>query len=216
MPHGLVGSGECRWPAGRVFVVPADRRRRNEARQALRRPGSGSASGIGARLIDQVVSPGRAAACETLILAVNKRNERAIAAYGKQGFAVRESVCVDIGNGFVMDDFIMAKSLLHRPPRRLHRILNDDETDICQDARTGQRLCRARRHSPVDRTDAIEQLRLLADRHFGIGCDQILLVEAGRQPASISAIAFSTPTAAKSSSAATARAASCVSFMSRG
>ena len=28
-----------------------------------------------------------------------------------------------------------------------------------------------------------EQLRLLADRHFGIGCDQILLVEAAQSPA---------------------------------
>jgi diaminopimelate epimerase len=27
-----------------------------------------------------------------------------------------------------------------------------------------------------------EQLRLLADRHFGVGCDQILLVERARQP----------------------------------
>ena len=27
-----------------------------------------------------------------------------------------------------------------------------------------------------------EQLRLLADRHFGVGCDQILLVEAAQQP----------------------------------
>jgi ribosomal protein S18 acetylase RimI-like enzyme len=69
-------------------------------------------SGIGARLIDQVVSHARTVGCPTLILAVNKRNERAIAAYGKQGFAIRESVCVDIGNGFLMDDFIMAKSLL--------------------------------------------------------------------------------------------------------
>ncbi len=69
-------------------------------------------SGIGARLIDQVVSHARTAGCQTLILAVNKRNERAIAAYGKQGFAIRESVCVDIGNGFLMDDFIMARSLL--------------------------------------------------------------------------------------------------------
>ena len=68
-------------------------------------------SGIGARLIEQVVSRARAAGCPTLILAVNKRNERAIAAYGKQGFAIRESVCVDIGNGFLMDDFIMARSI---------------------------------------------------------------------------------------------------------
>ena len=27
-----------------------------------------------------------------------------------------------------------------------------------------------------------EQLRLLADRHFGVGCDQVLLVEAAQHP----------------------------------
>ena len=69
-------------------------------------------SGIGARLIDQVSGRALANGCRTLILAVNKSNERAIAAYRKHGFAVREAVCVDIGNGFVMDDFIMARSLL--------------------------------------------------------------------------------------------------------
>lgn len=69
--------------------------------------------GIGAALIARVLEHGRAAACDTLILAVNKQNVRAIAAYEKHGFAVRESVRVDIGSGFVMDDFIMALDL-HR------------------------------------------------------------------------------------------------------
>ena len=92
--------------------------------------------GIGRRLIDQVVARAHAAACETLILAVNKGNEKAIAAYRKQGFVVRDSVCVDIGGGFVMDDFIMAKPLLtvirgrntpdhdrhHRPPPLAERM----------------------------------------------------------------------------------------------
>ena len=68
--------------------------------------------GIGTRLTDHVVARARAEACQTLILAVNKNNAQAIAAYQKQGFAIRESVRVDIGGGFVMDDFIMAKSLL--------------------------------------------------------------------------------------------------------
>ncbi|HMV05292.1 MAG TPA: GNAT family N-acetyltransferase [Accumulibacter sp.] len=68
-------------------------------------------AGVGARLIAQVAEHARAAACTTLILAVNKHNERAIAAYRRHGFVVREAVCVDIGGGFVMDDFIMAKSL---------------------------------------------------------------------------------------------------------
>ncbi|WP_313952923.1 GNAT family N-acetyltransferase [Accumulibacter sp.] len=68
--------------------------------------------GLGARLVDHVVARARAAGCQTLMLAVNKGNEQAIAAYRKQGFTVREAVCVDIGDGFVMDDFIMARSLL--------------------------------------------------------------------------------------------------------
>jgi ribosomal protein S18 acetylase RimI-like enzyme len=67
--------------------------------------------GIGGALIERALRHARDAACETLILAVNKRNAPAIAAYRKHGFVVREAVCVDIGNGFVMDDFIMARSV---------------------------------------------------------------------------------------------------------
>ena len=62
-------------------------------------------------LIARAVAHGWEAGCDTLILAVNKGNARAIAAYQKHGFAVRESVRVDIGGGFVMDDFIMARSI---------------------------------------------------------------------------------------------------------
>ncbi|WP_300453942.1 GNAT family N-acetyltransferase [Accumulibacter sp.] len=73
-------------------------------------------SGLGARLLERVVEHALANGCRTLILAVNKRNEQAIAAYRKHGFGIRESVCVDIGGGFVMDDFIMAKPLVAPPP----------------------------------------------------------------------------------------------------
>ena len=68
--------------------------------------------GLGGRLIAHVSQRALAQGCHTLLLAVNKQNERAIAAYRKNGFAVRESVRVEIGNGFVMDDFIMTKSLV--------------------------------------------------------------------------------------------------------
>ena len=44
-----------------------------------------------------------------LVLAVNKRNDRAQAFYRKMGMAVYEEVVADIGGGFVMDDFLMAK-----------------------------------------------------------------------------------------------------------
>ncbi|MEI7613166.1 MAG: GNAT family N-acetyltransferase [Betaproteobacteria bacterium] len=67
--------------------------------------------GLGALLIAHVSERALAQGCHTLMLAVNKRNERAITAYRKHGFVEREAVRVDIGNGFVMDDFIMSKSL---------------------------------------------------------------------------------------------------------
>lgn len=68
-------------------------------------------SGVGGALIETVMAHGRKAGCNALILAVNKQNAKAIAAYEKRGFAVREAVRVDIGGGFVMDDFIMARSI---------------------------------------------------------------------------------------------------------
>lgn len=46
-----------------------------------------------------------------LVLAVNKRNLKAIAAYQRHGFATVESVVNEFGGGFVMDDFVMAKDL---------------------------------------------------------------------------------------------------------
>jgi RimJ/RimL family protein N-acetyltransferase len=46
-----------------------------------------------------------------LILSVNKRNTKAITAYKRNGFAIVESVVTDIGGGFVMDDYVMAKEL---------------------------------------------------------------------------------------------------------
>lgn len=45
------------------------------------------------------------------MLQVNKRNEKAIRVYRGAGYGVREEVVVDIGSGFVMDDYIMEKRL---------------------------------------------------------------------------------------------------------
>ena len=67
--------------------------------------------GVGSRLIAATETRARAQRCSTLILNVNKNNVQAIRAYEKNGFAIREAVVVDIGNGFVMDDFVMAKPL---------------------------------------------------------------------------------------------------------
>ena len=67
--------------------------------------------GLGGRLIAQVEERARAAGARSLTLNVNKSNAKAIRAYEKHGFAVREAVVADIGGGFVMDDYVMAKDL---------------------------------------------------------------------------------------------------------
>ncbi len=45
----------------------------------------------------------------TLWLTVNKRNTRSIGFYARMGFEQESAVVSDIGGGFVMDDFILAK-----------------------------------------------------------------------------------------------------------
>lgn len=67
--------------------------------------------GVGSRLIARVEESARKQGRGTLMLQVNKNNAKAIRAYERNGFAVREPVVVDIGGGYVMDDYIMAKRL---------------------------------------------------------------------------------------------------------
>lgn len=67
--------------------------------------------GYGGRLIAHVCDRARALGLNCVVLAVNRHNANAIAAYRKHGFAVRATRVLDIGNGFVMDDYIMAREL---------------------------------------------------------------------------------------------------------
>jgi diamine N-acetyltransferase len=67
--------------------------------------------GTGRALIAHVEAAARGDGARTLILNVNKRNAKAIAAYRACGFATREAVVADIGGGFVMDDYVMAKPI---------------------------------------------------------------------------------------------------------
>ena len=67
--------------------------------------------GLGARLLQHAERETRRLGGRRLILSVNKRNAKAIAAYQRNGFEIVESVVTDIGGGFVMDDFIMARDL---------------------------------------------------------------------------------------------------------
>ena len=47
--------------------------------------------------------------CKAMYLTVNKKNEGAINAYKANGFEVIDAVETDIGEGFVMDDYIMER-----------------------------------------------------------------------------------------------------------
>jgi RimJ/RimL family protein N-acetyltransferase len=47
--------------------------------------------------------------CQTIYLTVNKYNINSIMAYQKIGFIKTEELFIDIGNGYVMDDFRMEK-----------------------------------------------------------------------------------------------------------
>jgi len=67
--------------------------------------------GFGGKLLEHVVEFAKNREKTALILAVNKQNKGAIAMYRRMGFKVRESVVNNIGNGFVMDDYIMMRSL---------------------------------------------------------------------------------------------------------
>lgn len=51
-----------------------------------------------------------------LELTVNKGNKIALAAYKKWGFKKEKAIVMDIGNGFVMDDFVMTKSVKWKKP----------------------------------------------------------------------------------------------------
>lgn len=67
--------------------------------------------GLGSMLLRHVEDEARRRGLPKVVLGVNRFNEKAIRAYRRNGYAVREPLRTDIGGGFVMDDFIMEKAL---------------------------------------------------------------------------------------------------------
>ena len=65
--------------------------------------------GFGALAIEFIKSLALSKGCESIWLTVNKHNPRSIAAYDALGFRTIKSIVTDIGNGFVMDDYLMRK-----------------------------------------------------------------------------------------------------------
>jgi diamine N-acetyltransferase len=67
--------------------------------------------GIGTAALAEVEQMATADGATAIILNVNKYNHKAIASYERNGYHVADSVVHDIGNGFVMDDYVMRKEL---------------------------------------------------------------------------------------------------------
>jgi ribosomal protein S18 acetylase RimI-like enzyme len=67
--------------------------------------------GLGSLLLRHCEGQAAKAGGNSLVLTVNKKNTKAIAAYLRNGFVVTDAVVTDIGGGFVMDDYIMSKNI---------------------------------------------------------------------------------------------------------
>ena len=92
LSFGLEGDGRVK--LHKMYVLP-DRQR----------------AGIGQSLLTHVCECARALGAREVWMQVNRRNQRAIGAYLKAGFRLEKEATFDIGNGFVMDDCLMAKAL---------------------------------------------------------------------------------------------------------
>jgi ribosomal protein S18 acetylase RimI-like enzyme len=67
--------------------------------------------GIGRRLFEHVTRPFIQAGGTKIWLTVNRKNAGSIAVYRKLGFTVERELAADIGEGYVMDDYVMALTL---------------------------------------------------------------------------------------------------------
>jgi len=67
--------------------------------------------GIARMLVDRAARRAREAGAKTLRLTCNKHNAGSLAAYARLGFAIVDECVTPIGNGFVMDDYILEKKL---------------------------------------------------------------------------------------------------------
>jgi GNAT superfamily N-acetyltransferase len=67
---------------------------------------------IGKQLLEHVILEARTAGSTALLLNVNRYNN-ATTFYEKQGFSITNEVNIDIGNGYLMEDFEMELSIIN-------------------------------------------------------------------------------------------------------
>ena len=67
--------------------------------------------GIGRKAMEFVMSVAKGFNCAKVALTVNRFNQNSIKAYKSAGFEKKGELVQDIGNGFVMDDYLMEKTI---------------------------------------------------------------------------------------------------------
>ncbi|MFO1458056.1 MAG: GNAT family N-acetyltransferase [Verrucomicrobiota bacterium] len=65
--------------------------------------------GIGQAMLERVFHAARTGGLTAVELRVNQGNTRALRAYARAGFERADTMVTDIGNGFVMDDYVLRK-----------------------------------------------------------------------------------------------------------
>lgn len=94
---------------GYIAVKPEDDDRFFLSKLYLRSDMRGK--GIASEMMQRVFDGAKAHEKKSVYLTVNKYNTHAVDVYHKIGFETVNSVVTDIGNGFVMDDYIMEYKL---------------------------------------------------------------------------------------------------------
>lgn len=71
--------------------------------------------GIGKTAIEFIQNKAQNLNCTSISLTVNKNNTNSINAYKSIGFQIKEDIVTPIGNGFVMNDYKMEKTIIQAP-----------------------------------------------------------------------------------------------------
>jgi len=69
--------------------------------------------GLGKQMLYHLIDAARVDGAKSIWLTVNKHNP-SVDIYRNLGFVITEEIVTDIGNGFVMDDYVMEKTLVAR------------------------------------------------------------------------------------------------------
>ncbi len=102
--------------AGYLALVP-DRANKRVLLSKIYVKSAQRGTGLGRALVEFAAARCGELGCHELWLTVNRNNTGSIAFYERMGFRKTNEMVTDIGNGFVMDDWRMAKTILAIPDR---------------------------------------------------------------------------------------------------